>query len=219
MLYSMDELSRLDWIKITCYILIVANAFEAINSLMVIEATYATYAYLFSTLLSGFVFYWVSIYGLNQRNLFLTIALNDDELEPQNPSPTNTVNHVATVKEQPKFDEKSEEQFQSIIAFFNKTKVYKDKEINLFSVADLLQMPYRDVSRLINNYGNKNFNQFINEFRIEEAKKLIDEDHLDKFNLLGITEQVGFNSRSTFFAAFKAITGMTPAEYKKSQRP
>jgi AraC-like DNA-binding protein len=79
-------------------------------------------------------------------------------------------------------------------------------------------MPYREVSNVINKFANKNFNLFLNEFRIDEAKRLINNDSSDKFNLTWIAEEVGFNSRSSFFAAFKTISGTTPDKYKKSQR-
>jgi len=88
----------------------------------------------------------------------------------------------------------------------------------LFTFANRLQMPYREVSNVINKFANKNFNLFLNEFRIDEAKHLINNDSSDKFNLTWIAEEVGFNSRSSFFAAFKTISGTTPTEYKKSQR-
>jgi AraC-like DNA-binding protein len=211
----MHELSRLSWIKITCYILIIANALEAINSLLVIEATYATYAYLFSTILSGFVFYWVSIYGLNQKNLLLGI---EDENTTSTTIENPTVAILAPSNQKNIQPEYYQEKYNKIVCFVTETKIYKDKELNLFTIANLLQMPYREVSNVINKFANKNFNLFLNEFRVEEAKHLISEDSSDKFNLTWIAEEVGFNSRSTFFAAFKTIAGLTPAEYKKSQR-
>ena len=114
------------------------------------------------------------------------------------------------------FTEEFHLKYQKLVTFLEETKIYKDKEINLFRIAELVQLSYRDVSKSINTVANKNFNQFLNEFRVKEAMRLIKEDSSQKYNLSWIAEEVGFNSRSTFFSVFKAIVGMTPNEFKKS---
>ena len=98
-----------------------------------------------------------------------------------------------------------QEMYIKIVAFVSETKIYKDKELNLFTIANLLQMPYREVFNVINSLANKNFNLFLNEYRVEEAKQLIRDDSSDKFNLTWIAEEVGFNSRSTFLRHLKLL--------------
>ena len=213
MLYSIDELNRLNWIKITCYILIVANLFEAITSLMMISQSFTLYAYLFAVCMSAFVIYWITIYGLNQKNLFLSLISTEEKEEAF--SPIDDTNLEKPLEQKKNYlDDDSRERFDLIVSFINTTNIYKNKDLNLFLLSDLIQMPYREVSRLINIHSNKNFNQFINEFRINEAKRLIALDSLNKFNLSGVALEVGFNSRSTFFTSFKSVTGMTPIEFK-----
>jgi len=114
------------------------------------------------------------------------------------------------------FTEEFHLKYLKLVTFLEETKIYKDKEINLFRIAELVQLSYRDVSKSINTIANKNFNQFLNEFRVQEAMRLIKEDSSQKYNLSWIAEEVGFNSRSTFFSVFKSIVGMTPNEFKKS---
>ncbi|MDM5180264.1 helix-turn-helix domain-containing protein [Massilia sp. DJPM01] len=68
------------------------------------------------------------------------------------------------------------------------------------------------VSQVINDNLGKSFNHYINEFRIQHAQHLlVSESHL---NMELVAERSGFNSNSTFFAAFKRITGQTPARYR-----
>lgn len=68
------------------------------------------------------------------------------------------------------------------------------------------------VSQVLNDKLNKSFNLYVNEFRIDDAKNLLlNEPHL---NMELVAERCGFNSNSTFFAAFKKITGQTPASYR-----
>ncbi|MET0267516.1 MAG: helix-turn-helix domain-containing protein, partial [Duganella sp.] len=70
------------------------------------------------------------------------------------------------------------------------------------------------VSQVINGNSGKSFNLYVNEFRIRHAKSLlIDQTHL---NMDLVAERSGFNSNSTFFAAFKKITGQTPASYRSA---
>ena len=116
-------------------------------------------------------------------------------------------------------DAEDDIRFNTIIQFFRETKIYRNKEISLYMVSELLPYNYREVSKLINVKGNKNFNQFVNDFRVEEAQKLLLNKDFEKFTISAIGEQVGFNSRASFFGAFKSITGYTPLEYKKLHQP
>jgi AraC-like DNA-binding protein len=213
--YSSYEESRLNWIYLTNSISIFLYLLDSLGCLIIIKKGYELNIQTAMTIAIAFIVYWISIYGINQKNLLLEFEIeNNQKAAIENPS-------VEEKDIAPQNDikiEEYEEKYNKIISFVNESKIYKDKELNLFSVAKLLQMPYREVSIVINKFSNKNFNLFLNEFRVDEAKQLITDDSSDKFNLTWIAEEVGFNSRSTFFAAFKTISGMTPAEYKKSQR-
>ena len=81
-------------------------------------------------------------------------------------------------------------------------------------LAQLIDSKYKYVSQVINEYYDQNFNNFINQYRIKEACKRID-NHGQYANMTieAIANSVGFRSRSSFFTAFKRITGLTPSEY------
>ena len=92
-------------------------------------------------------------------------------------------------------------------------KVYTDSTLNLNKLSSLLNIRSHTLSQLLNDNLEKSFSQFINEYRIEEAKRmLLDNDHL---KIQAIAEICGFNSNSTFYTAFKKVTGTTPAEFVK----
>ena len=211
--YSSYEESRLNWIYITNWISVFLYLLDTISCFFLIKKIYMINTYMVMSIAIAFIVYWISIYGINQKNLLLEIE-NDQKVIVENPSVEekdipfqNDINIV-----------EYEEKYNKIISFVSESKIYKDKDLNLFTFANRLQMPYREVSNVINKFANKNFNLFLNEFRIDEAKRLINNDSSDKFNLTWIAEEVGFNSRSSFFAAFKTISGTTPDKYKKSQR-
>ena len=69
------------------------------------------------------------------------------------------------------------------------------------------------LSQFLNQHYNKNFNSYINGFRIDDAKKLL-VNEADR-NTLSIALAVGFNSYSAFHSAFRKTTGISPAEYRK----
>jgi putative ABC transport system permease protein len=99
---------------------------------------------------------------------------------------------------------------------------YQDQELSLPALAEMLDMPIHDLSRIINVALGKNFNDFINEYRIREVTQKMQNPAFDRLTLLGIAYEAGFNSKTTFNRAFRQMTGKGPAEYKndlKKERP
>ena len=97
--------------------------------------------------------------------------------------------------------------------------VVKEKELFLtpnFSLKDLsntLKLPKRYVSYLINRYHDKNYKEFINDFRIQTFLQKAQSDEKNHKTLLALALESGFNSKSTFNQVFKNHVGKTPSEY------
>ena len=72
------------------------------------------------------------------------------------------------------------------------------------------------VSNLLNTGFHKNYNDFINEYRIEKAKEILSDASKNKVTVLEILYEVGFNSKSSFNTAFKKHTNQTPTEFRKA---
>ncbi|MGZ3872159.1 MAG: ABC transporter permease [Mucilaginibacter sp.] len=99
---------------------------------------------------------------------------------------------------------------------------YRDPDLSLSSLAEKLEIPLHELSRIINVALKKNFNDFINEYRIREVKRKIQDPAYDRLTLLGIAFDSGFNAKTTFNRAFRQMTGKSPVEYKndhKKERP
>jgi AraC-like DNA-binding protein len=90
--------------------------------------------------------------------------------------------------------------------------LYKNPNLSLQDLSQEINISSHQLSQFLNNNLGKNFTSFINEFRINEACKII--TSTDKLTLESIGYDVGFNSKSTFFAAFKKHTGTTPLNYQ-----
>jgi YesN/AraC family two-component response regulator len=65
----------------------------------------------------------------------------------------------------------------------------------------------------INKHYHKNFNTYINEFRIKKAQELLKTDILADLSIEGLSREVGFHSKASFYTAFKKATGRTPMTY------
>ncbi len=93
-------------------------------------------------------------------------------------------------------------------------ELYCNPDLKIKDVAQEINTSTHHLSQVINEQLGKNFNQLINEYRVNKAKSMILEN--DKFTLEAIGYDCGFKAKSTFYAAFKKITGTTPAKFKKS---
>lgn len=103
---------------------------------------------------------------------------------------------------------------EQINTLFETRKIYTNPELTLSILAKELNIRPQLLSQFINDNLNKSFTQFINEYRIHEAKRLLKESTQFKIDAVGF--ESGFNSTSTFYSSFKKITGTTPSNYQKS---
>ena len=94
-------------------------------------------------------------------------------------------------------------------------KPFLNPQLTQKSLAADMSLSTKDLSRLINERFEKNFFDFVNCYRVEEFKRLIDQPENNHLTILAIAYEAGFNSKTTFNTAFKKFTGMTPAQYKK----
>lgn len=93
-------------------------------------------------------------------------------------------------------------------------KPYLDPELNLDNLAEIVSIPSRHLSQVINVAFNQNFFDFISDYRIHEAKQLLHDPAYKDKTILNILFDVGFNSKSSFNHLFKKKTGMTPSEFR-----
>lgn len=91
--------------------------------------------------------------------------------------------------------------------------VYRNPDLKISDLSKGINVSSHQLSQFLNDNLGKNFTTFVNEFRINEACRIISTDH--RLTLESIGYEVGFNSKSTFFAAFKKIKGTTPLSYQQ----
>lgn len=104
--------------------------------------------------------------------------------------------------------------FKNIDGIIRKDKLYLNSNLDLNQIAKVLSVSIHQVSHMINEKTDTNFNSYINKFRIEEAKKIISKDTQKQYTIESIAYDVGFNSMSTFNSAFKKFESITPSQYR-----
>jgi AraC-like DNA-binding protein len=98
----------------------------------------------------------------------------------------------------------------------NLHRPYINPDLSLRDLADLLGVYPHYVTQILNTLFNQNFYDFVNTYRIDEAKKLLTDSYKsNKVPILTIAYNCGFNSKSSFNRIFKQKTGLTPSEYRK----
>lgn len=109
--------------------------------------------------------------------------------------------------------ERSAERLHQVM---NRDKPFLDNDLTLKKLAESLAMSSHHLSQVINEKSGKNFYDYINEFRIEEVKRELQNPKKDNHTILAIALDCGFSSKSTFNICFKKYTGLTPSQYKSS---
>lgn len=111
--------------------------------------------------------------------------------------------------------ENADELLQKVNQLMNERKLFTQRRLKLDELAAQANMSKHTLSRVLNEAYQHGYAQYINEYRVREAKQLI--ATRPELSLEGIGYEAGFNSKSAFFETFKKLAHCTPAEYKQSR--
>ena len=113
-------------------------------------------------------------------------------------------------------DVQKEKYLKTLLNHIEKEKPYLEPELTLAQLSEQTNIPSHYLSQVINEKMECTFLDFINKYRVEEAKIKLANPKLDHYTILAIAFEAGFNSKTTFYAAFKKHAGITPSSYRKS---
>ena len=208
---SLDKVN-LNWLKNWIIIMIVgfwltfgiiwAGIFEWIGFMVSFKVT--AMAIVASIFIIGF-------YGLKQTTIFTT-SPESGFITP------NAQNRLKKYSGSSLNEGESEKIWNDLTVLMDQQKAYLKNDLNLEDLAQQLDVKKHKLSQVINERSGTNFFYFVNRYRVEEFKELLDQDRNQRFSLLGIAMESGFNSKSSFNEVFKKIEGITPSEYKKNIR-
>ncbi|MBX2962140.1 MAG: AraC family transcriptional regulator [Cyclobacteriaceae bacterium] len=118
-------------------------------------------------------------------------------------------------KTNPISDDQSDHIYAKTLKLVVDERQFQNTSLTLKSLSESLHVSPQVLSQVINQKSGKNFNSFVNAFRIEESKRLLHREEFKNQTIASIAFDVGFNSLSSFNTAFKRETGETPMAYRK----
>ncbi|MCO5949998.1 ABC transporter permease [Mucilaginibacter flavidus] len=134
----------------------------------------------------------------------VTAFLKPEISAPPNPSPALKPSPPAELKQKGIWLKKAVEA----------NRYYQDPELSLSLLAERLELTTHELSRIINTALKKSFNDFINEYRVAELIRRMQDPANDHLTLLGLAYDSGFNSKTSYNRIFKQLTGKNPVDYK-----
>lgn len=201
--YSNTEGKLLNWAKgvilfILCFhFLWVIEAFQ--------EASFFdTYTYPVLAAINVTFIFWIGLSGLRQSKIIGEKGSGQEEALED-----TTID--GSENETQEFEDAD---YQKLVDLMVEGELYKESNLSLSDLSKASDIPQRKLSQLINTTTGKNFNQFVNYYRVEEAKKLLKDSEYNNLSMLGIAYDAGFSSKASFFSVFKKFTNLTPNAYK-----
>ncbi|WP_299223618.1 AraC family transcriptional regulator [uncultured Aquimarina sp.] len=104
---------------------------------------------------------------------------------------------------------------ERILQYMEEQKPYLNEDLKQSDLAEALNMNIPQISEVLNVCFQKNFNNFLNLYRINEVKKLMKNPNYEEYKIVAIGYEAGFKSKTSFNRAFKNLVGLTPSEYRK----
>ncbi|HLP05220.1 MAG TPA: two-component regulator propeller domain-containing protein [Paludibacter sp.] len=152
-------------------------------------------------------FYLTRTYFVRLMN---KIKLQFDEMKVKQTS-TSVASHKVT-------EEKCLEIADKLNEYMKREKPYLNPELKQAEVAKAINYSVHEISLVLNVHIHSNFSDYINSFRVNELIHCIANGFYSHLNVSAIAQKCGFNSKTTFYRAFKKVTGLSPAEYFKGMK-
>jgi AraC-like DNA-binding protein len=131
-----------------------------------------------------------------------------------------SVNPVEIATTMPAAEPPAPELVAALNRLMSVNRVYEQQSLTVGTLALKMDLPEHKLRRLINQgLGYRNFNTFLNHYRVEAAKAALAGVKQSGVSILTLAQEVGFQSIGPFNRAFKAATGMTPTEFRRGQLP
>jgi len=131
-------------------------------------------------------------------------------------SPDQGASKDQGIKKKELLDEKQLESYTNrLLEYMATEKPYRDAGLSLRQLAQQLGLSANQLSLVINEGQGKNFNHFVNHYRVEEFKQLAKDPNRSHLTIVGLAFECGFNSKTVFNTYFKQHTGLTPSAFLK----
>jgi AraC-like DNA-binding protein len=203
----------LKWLKLFIKMGVFVIIFWAV-AVIIKSVTGDETAYIPLRLSTSVLLYWIGYQGFYKYNIVqdrisLRQALTSESTVISSNFKEKTVKGIDEF-----YNEKHQREFDSIKNHIINDKLYLNPLLSQDVITTDLRMSKSHFSKLINSYSSHNFSDFINSLRIEQAKKFLSNDEFSEYTIVAIGLECGFNSKSTFYSAFKKFTSETPSSFR-----
>lgn len=144
---------------------------------------------------SSFFIYFIGYHGFHRQEVFKMYEQGKYDKSGLSPSASRSIH-------------------QKLKVYMAEKKPYLASELRLQDLASQLELTPNYLSQVINDLEEKNFADFINEYRIEEAQSLLKD--LPEQKIIEIAYRAGFNTKASFNSAFKKFTGVSPSQFRQT---
>jgi AraC-like DNA-binding protein len=167
------------------------------------------YSYYPLRVLTTVLIYWIGYQAINQ----LGLLKERKKLRKQLAVSSIKKDSSKIVEEK---NTNQQELFISIKSLLLEKQLFTEPKLTVEFLANEADVNATKLSLIIKQFSDKNFNDFINEFRVDFAKKLLIDSDYQHYTITAIGLESGFNSKSGFYATFKKHTGITPFDFQKN---
>ena len=206
--FAITKIDEILWLKVLlsfnvslyfCYLLTTAFTLGETSNFLPVNST------------EGFIMlgmaYLILFYYIKKPSLFI---LTDKDILPEKEGT------LPKYSKQNLSENMRKDYIKKIEEYFKLYKPYLEETLSLSEISSAVGIPSHHFSMTINIEKSRNFHNFINDYRIEEAKKILQDKNYSDTNILNIAFKSGFQSKSVFNRVFKQITGKSPKDYRSS---
>lgn len=220
--YSFIEAIKLTWLKNFTWIYLINNCFILIISLafsfLHLGSLKALYLVVFLSIVLSL--FYLCYHGIRQYSLTEfnnSIGLNSNVItETKKTSQNVVIGNNDKYKSSSLSVEEMESIFKKIKHLFEVEEIYLEPQLKIHDLALKLEVLSHYISQTINSMGQQSFYDFVNSYRVNHFKRLLSNSENNKYTILALGIESGFNSKATLNRIFKQNTGVSPKDFQKN---
>lgn len=204
---SSYENIALRWLKQFIVLMVFIGLIDIIHNISAIKMPWLEWVIYLTLIISLLVLITLLVFkGLRQPELFMGITQEEEAIVFENKE-KYSLSRLS--------DSEADQVAQQVQDYMQVAKPYFDPQLNLQTLSEELDIAPRIISQVINSRFNQNFSEFVNDYRIKKAIQLLSDPEQTDKTVLEILYEVGFNTKSNFYTAFKQQTGESPNTFRK----
>jgi len=206
-----DDLNWIKWFIKLCSIVLLLWAIALLIKIIYGDET----GYYLLKIGTSVLLYWIGYQGFYKYNVVQDRIFLRSTIQSNRVLISSADSHSKQTDNEDFFNPKHEKDFDRIKDHIIENKLYLDHLLSADTITEELRISKSYMSKLINSYSQFNFSDFINSLRVEQAKKFLSNQEFSQYTNVSVGLECGFNSKSTFYSAFKKFTSQTPTEFKE----